>query len=66
MRYLVFSGATYYACGGFNDFVGAFELLKYAMLCGEKCAGDYNWYHVVDAEDNFKIVAKSEQQAHGN
>lgn len=75
MKYYLFSGAEYYAAGGARDFIKSSDdlehLVEYAneLLHGE---GDikegivvwymYDWYHITD--ENMKIVAKSDEQAH--
>jgi hypothetical protein len=49
MSYLLFAGSTYYACGGWRDFRGAFESLEDARVMGDKLIGDESddWFHIV-------------------
>jgi len=73
MKYYLFSGAEYYAAGGARDFIKSSDdlehLLEYAnelLHGGEDIGGAfwsaYDWYHITD--EDMKIVAKSDKQAH--
>lgn len=76
-RYLLFSGKSYYAQGGWHDFVCSFSSLDEAAAFANYIEGEwpfeseweegdvkFEWWHVVDTESGA-IVAKSEWQAHG-
>lgn len=70
MRYYLFAGNTYYAAGGARDFIKVSDNLE--SLCQhardlllsspDDPWADYEWYHIAD--ENMRIVAKSDQQAH--
>lgn len=55
-RYLLFSGSSYYAAGGWNDYKGAFLKLETALAAGAEIVRRYKadrdgkdvWWHVVD------------------
>lgn len=49
MRFLLFAGDTYYACGGGHDFVDSFENLECAIEAGQNIKGR-DWWHVFDVE----------------
>lgn len=66
-RYLLFSGETYYARGGWHDGATRFNTLEAACETGEQRIAEpcsHDWWHVVDLETG-KIIAKSAEQAHG-
>ena len=69
MRYLLFVGEEYYACGGGHDFLAAGDDLDALILQGEvRCRSDgddaIDWWHVFDIEQQ-QIVEGSKRQAHG-
>lgn len=52
VSYLLFAGSTYYACGGWRDFRGAFESLEEATVVGNQLIdwdndGSDDWFHIV-------------------
>lgn len=50
-RFLAFSGESYYAAGGWDDFCGAFDLLDDAEKAATSASyGTGTWWHVVDTE----------------
>lgn len=69
-RFLLFGGDTYYALGGFHDFVGSYDTYVGAFEVSEKMlsdmADDYrlDWTHIVDSKTG-EMVYRSEVQAHG-
>ncbi len=65
-RYILFSGISYYASGGFNDFTGTYDSLKDAIKAGETQPGTYypEWYHVWDNELQT-IVSHGEEAPYG-
>lgn len=60
-RYLVFSGASYYAGGGWLDFGEAFDTLDQAIEYGQHCLKHdfHDWYHIIDTNTG-KIVNQVE------
>lgn len=62
-RYLVFHGDVYYASGGWDDFIGSFDVLDEAIAAAPR--SDFTWWHVVDTENEAgpRIVASGEEQA---
>lgn len=52
-RFLLFGGPTYYAGGGWNDFVSSHDTLEEAVEAADKLheqvVNDWDWWHVVDA-----------------
>lgn len=66
-RYLLFAGKKYYPKGGFNDYQATSDSIKalkdYYLEQNEKQikeGGDnyFSWGHIIDTQDNFKIVFK--------
>lgn len=59
-RFMTFTGATYYATGGANDFLNSFDTAEEAIQAGRNnCDEDYpreentfadDWWHVFDSE----------------
>lgn len=49
-RFVLFAGITYYASGGWNDFVADFDDLPSAIASGMETmqSDDWRWAHVVD------------------
>lgn len=45
-RFLLFAGTTYYACGGWADFIGAYDSVELAVAVA---GNDYDWFHVIDS-----------------
>jgi len=72
MKYYLFAGAEYYAAGGARDFIKSSDDLEHLLECANQLFGDeyiggtfwcaYDWYHITD--EDMKIVAKSDRQAH--
>lgn len=57
-RYLLFAGASYYASGGWKDFIGSFHAESDARAKAEELVGgdEYrdgakDWAHVVDTQN---------------
>lgn len=48
-RYLLFSGATYYPGGGWEDFVGDYDTPEEIQV-GVESLPRYQWWHIVDTE----------------
>lgn len=49
-RFLLFAGNTYYARGGWHDFVGEFDSADVAVaMAEERGEGAYGWWHVLDS-----------------
>lgn len=61
MKYLLFGGDAFYACGGWADFLGKFDSIHAARA--EGIGKNPDWWHVVDVETG-KIVA-AEGRAYG-
>lgn len=66
---MIFAGESYYARGGFNDFIGAFLDVESAKLIVEDNAegpprAQWDWWHIIDSE-TLEVLAQSEAQAHG-
>lgn len=64
--FLLFSGRTYYAAGGWRDYVGSYFTLEDAILDGDALLeeteisyGD-DWYHVVDLEKDEIVYYRGE------
>jgi len=57
-RFLVFSGDTYYPCGGWDDFKGDFESLEEAKEFALRMLKEEHedWTHVVDTRDRIVHV----------
>ena len=47
-RFVVMSGAIYYANGGFEDYKGSFDTKEEADKYAETFKGDYHWTQVSD------------------
>lgn len=70
MRYYLFAGNIYYAAGGARDFIKASDDLESLCKHGRDLLlsspddpwPDYEWYHIAD--ENMRIVAKSDAEAH--
>ena len=60
-RFLLFANVTYYAHGGWNDFVDSFDTIddatKHAMEYVDRL--DLDWWHVVDSTTGQKVVISS-------
>lgn len=68
-RYVLLGGSSYYAAGGFNDFISSFDTLEEAQneairLEELKRMDSIDWWHIWDCENN-SIVAKGEGTAYG-
>jgi len=69
-RFILLCGETYYARGGFHDFITSYDFLDDAMSTGRslELSKDHNeaieWWHIWDCEIK-SVVACSESQAHG-
>lgn len=54
-RYLLFSGTTYYPCGGWADFQGDFDTIEEAekayRLENPEDEDLFTWMHIFDLED---------------
>lgn len=63
LRYLVFAGQSFYADGGWLDFIGSQSSLADAEATGERvCDGkpfSPDWWHVVDTETAAIVSGKS-------
>lgn len=66
-RFLLFSGWTFYATGGWHDCNGMCDTLKIAcqLGLGRLKRKEADWWHVVDL-DLGVIVAGSKRQPYGN
>jgi hypothetical protein len=52
-RFLFFANDTYYPCGGWGDFQGAFDTLEEAKAAVDdcaKCSRGPDWWEIVDLE----------------
>lgn len=52
-RYLFFAGGTYYALGGWDDFIGDYDSqdeIEEIVKIGTEKGYIYDWYHIVDLE----------------
>lgn len=60
MNYLLFGGEIWYANGGANDFIGAFESEQTAVDKGraQQEDGGIEWWHIYSLKDE-KIMQKS-------
>lgn len=50
-RFILMAGQTYYACGGFEDFVSSHETEAEALQAMERWleeSGSYVWAHIAD------------------
>ena len=62
-RYLLFAGSTYYAPGGWNDYIGSYDSSTVAEQivldanADNAHYSDYDWWHVVDAI-TMKVVLR--------
>lgn len=73
-RFLVFGGPTYYAAGGFHDFLDSFADIDDALAFADekrpvhpdidRLENVYDWWHVFDSKTK-QCVAASEFQAYG-
>ena len=73
-RFIVFGGPTYYAAGGFHDFLDSFADLDEAISFAtetrpvhpdiDRLENVHEWWHVFDLEAR-QCVAASECQAYG-
>jgi hypothetical protein len=68
-RFILLGGDTYYAAGGFNDFISSFDSLDDAVAEARlresfRSIDSFDWWHVWDCVTN-SVVAKSERQAYG-
>lgn len=71
-RFMTFTGSTYYASGGANDFLDSFDTADEAILAGRNaCDEDYprkefqcadDWWHVYDTEENKIIDGRGHAQ----
>lgn len=58
-RYLLFTGSTYYASGGWKDFAAASDNLEALSKSGGSYGQDiFSWWHIVDLTTG-QIVAGS-------
>jgi hypothetical protein len=48
-RFLLFAGQTYYASGGFHDFVKSYDSREEA--CEVALSSNRSWWHVYDAQE---------------
>lgn len=59
-RFLLFAGATYYASGGWKDFVGSFDTQTEAEAAmraeGAQRGIEERWAHVVDIETAERVA----------
>ena len=64
-RFLLFSGPTYYASGGWLDMQGSYADLESAWAAVQELMKNdwFEWWQIVDLEQG-KIVGKSDNQAH--
>lgn len=63
-RYLLFHGDTYYAAGGWRDFVNDYDELEVAEVAGKKLAEDsFTWYHVVDLTTGVRCNGEGKSNA---
>jgi len=72
MRYLLFGGETYYAKGGYNDFISTSDDLDDLITTARKATDAtidvfelLDWWHIFDTKIN-SIVAGTEGQAYGS
>jgi hypothetical protein len=68
-RFILLGGDTYYAAGGFNDFISSHDSLDAAVDEARRreslrSMDAFDWWHVWDCVTN-SVVAKSESQAYG-
>jgi hypothetical protein len=58
-RYLLFAGAQYYPCGGWDDLEGDFDTLEEAREAAKhspiKLAPEYDWTQIVDTQIGEEI-----------
>lgn len=67
-RYLLFTGAHYYASGGAMDYVGSFDTIEEAQaapLVSLKGYGN-DWAHIADSEADLAIVRKYNAPNYGH
>jgi len=57
-KYLLFSGVSYYPCGGFSDFMGDFLSIEDAKLCEAPTKKTHDWAHIVDTETMMIVLMK--------
>ncbi len=62
-EYILFAGDSYYAKGGWHDFIGMHKSLDLALQVAYTLR-DKDWWHIVDVE-TAEVVRKSECQAWG-
>lgn len=52
-QFLLFAGASYYASGGWDDFVDSFDNVEeardYVEVAAKERPHDYDWHHIVDS-----------------
>ena len=58
-RFLLFANVTYYARGGWNDFVDSFDTIDDATNAVGRTRRDIDWWHVVDSTTGQKVVISS-------
>lgn len=58
-RFLLFANVTYYAHGGWNDFVDSFDTIDDATNAVGRTRRDIDWWHVVDSTTGQKVVISS-------
>ncbi len=67
-KYLLFSGSTYYACGGMHDLIGQSdstkEIWEIISNIKEPSYKGSGWWHVYNTEKQ-KIIVCSKTQPHG-
>lgn len=70
-NYLLFGGSTYYAEGGVNDLIDAFESLDDAIFEGERLANNakpslsIDWWHIFSIKDGV-MVKRSTERPYGS
>ena len=64
-RFVLFSGSTYYASGGWLDMQGSYSDLESAWTAAQELMKNdwFEWWQIVDLEQG-EIVGKSDNQAH--
>ena len=70
-NYLLFGGSTYYANGGVNDLIDAFDSIDDAIFEGERLANNVksslsiDWWHIFSIKDCL-MLKRSIQQPFGS
>ena len=68
-RYLVFGGESYYARGGWNDFLVSFDELHQAKSFISAWKAEdrrtHEWAHIIDSH-NWGIVIRTEEIPYGD